>query len=100
MRASWPLCWRRPAQYKPFSAARLSPPAPTGAPPPRRQAARAAAAAAAASQHPEGRLLPARLGPARLQLMVQRFEVAGRQLQVITPADVDAVLDMYIAGGV
>lgn len=45
----------------------------------------------------EGLLLDEEVGPG-LRLLRQRFEVAGRQLDLITPADVDAVLDMYIEG--
>jgi len=59
----------------------------------------AAAAAQAGAGASEGRLLDACIGP-DLQLLAQRYEVSsGREVCLITPANIDQVLDMYIDGG-
>ncbi|KAF8060503.1 Mettl20 [Scenedesmus sp. PABB004] len=54
----------------------------------------------AGSRRLEGTPLDAALAPSGLALMRQEFAVAGRVLALITPADVDAVLDYFIAEGV
>ena len=37
--------------------------------------------------------------PAGLQLMLQEVSLGGRQLSLVVPRSIDAVLDMYIARG-
>ncbi len=39
------------------------------------------------------------LGPDRLALMQERLQLGGRQLSLVEPLDVDAVMDMYIRQG-
>lgn len=68
-----------------------------------------AAAATSSEATSEGRLVDAWLTPTssapgstearphpRLQLLLQQFEVGGRPIRLLTPADVDAVLDMCV----
>jgi hypothetical protein len=46
----------------------------------------------------EGRPLDASIGPG-LKLMEQQFRIANHLLRLISPMDVDAVMDMYIEAG-
>ena len=46
----------------------------------------------------EGTPLDSSIGPG-LQLMEQQFKVADHLLRLISPMDVDAVMDMYIEAG-
>ena len=39
------------------------------------------------------------LGPDRLALVQERLQLEGRQLSLVEPMDVDAVMDMYIKRG-
>ena len=50
-------------------------------------------------QAPERELLDEWIGQQRLQLRKQHVIVGRRELCIIEPADVDAVMDMYIAAG-
>lgn len=58
----------------------------------------ASLAAAAAAPQPvrEGVPLPLSIGPG-LQLLSQSYAVEGRQLRLVAPLDVDAVMDAYVA---
>ncbi|BDA46391.1 probable electron transfer flavoprotein beta subunit lysine methyltransferase [Coccomyxa sp. Obi] len=46
-----------------------------------------------------GRLLPEKLGTELLALQEQRLQVGSQELVLVEPADVDAVMDMYIKRG-
>jgi hypothetical protein len=50
-------------------------------------------------EEPAGRLLQDFLGQDQLQLMEQRLSLGPRELVLIQPADIDAVMDMYIRRG-
>lgn len=46
-----------------------------------------------------GQLLPETLGEERLTLQEQRLQIGSQELVLVEPADVDAVMDMYINRG-
>lgn len=50
-----------------------------------------------AISHPEGQLLNKTLGHTGLQLLEQRLLIQGHTFNLVAPADVDAVIDFYVA---